>query len=166
VSQSNYDIIRNPFDLLPGRSSPVMSKKLTSYGPFIVGVLFGIVSGALFLKNGRVLAGLSIWSLVVLFIGYALPRRLSARLVVVTIAAVIYGGVFAYFAAASEISGKAVYYHDVLSRELEAEPVTRESSPVKFREATNSKWVASVVCLGIGTVTFLRRRTSGAGDSV
>jgi hypothetical protein len=137
-----------------------MSKKPTRFGPYIIGVLFGIVTGSLFLMTGRILAGLSMWSLVALFLAYALPRRLSTRLLGVTIAAIIYSGAFAYFAASSEISGKAVYYHQLFSRGPRGEPVTRESSPVKFREATDYKWAASVVCLGIGAVAFLSRRKS------
>jgi hypothetical protein len=137
-----------------------MSNKSTRFGPYIVGALFGIVSGALFLMMGRILAGLSLWSLVALFLAYALPRRLSTRLLGVTIAAVIYSCAFAYFAASSEITGKAVYYHQLFSRGPRGEPVTRESSPVKFREATDYKWAASVACLGIGTAAFLSRRKS------
>jgi hypothetical protein len=78
----------------------------------------------------------------------------------VTIAAVIYGGAFAYFAASSEITGKTVFYHHLFSRGPQGEPVTRESSPMKFREATDYKWAASAACLGIGTVAFLSRRKS------
>jgi len=140
-----------------------MSKKPTSFGPYIVGVLFGIVSGALFLKNGKIFSALVIWSLVALFVAYALPRRPSTRLLVVTIAAVIYSGTFAYFAASSETSGKTVYYHNLRGR---GEPVTRESSPVKFRESVDYKWVASAACLGIGTVAFFSRRKSGNAGPV
>jgi hypothetical protein len=143
-----------------------MNKRPASFGPYIVGVLFGIVSGALFLMNGRILAGLSLWSLVALFLAYALPRRLSTRLLGVTIAAVIYSGAFAYFAASSEITGKAVYYHHLFSRGPQGEPVTRESAPVKFREATDYKWVASVACLAVGTAAFFSRRKSGGAESV
>ena len=82
------------------------------------------------------------------------------RLLVVTIAAVIYGGALAYFAVASEISGKSVYYPHMFSRELLEEPVTRESSPSKFRVSTNYKWAGSAVCLGSDAVTFFGRRKS------
>ena len=139
-----------------------MNRKSTSYGQLVVGVLFGVVCGGVWLIKGRILGGLWIWSLVALFLGYALARSFSARLLVVTIVAVIYGGALAYFAAASEISGKGIYYHDMFSRLPRAEPVTRESSPVKFRTATNYKWAGSAVCFGIAAVTFWGRRRAGA----
>jgi hypothetical protein len=142
-----------------------MSETPSRYGPIIVAVLFGIVMGALFLMTGKILSGLFIWSLVALVIAHALSPDVSMSLLIATIAAVVYSGAFVYFAASSEITGKAIYYHSY-GRVIVGEPVTRESSPVKFREATNYKWAASVVCLGIGTVTFLSHRKSDSADSV
>jgi hypothetical protein len=136
-----------------------MSETPSRYGPIVVAVVFGIAIGALFLMTGKMLSGLFIWSLVAIVVALTLSPDTSTRFLIATITAVIYGGTFAYFAESSEISGKAVYYHSY-GRVVVGQPVTREESPAKFREATNYKWASSIVCLGIGTVTFMFRRKS------
>lgn len=130
---------------------------MSKYGPIIVAVIFGTVLGAVFLMTDKILSGLFIWSLVVLVVAHALSPNVSTSLLIVTIAAVIYSGAFAYFAASSEMTGKAVHYH-AHGRVVVGVPVSREDSPAKFREATNYKWASSIVCASIGIVTFIFHR--------
>ena len=53
-------------------------------------------------------------------------------------------GLLGYQGATSELTGKAVY-HPGFGRGQGAEPVLRQDSPAKFREATNFKWAFSAV---------------------
>ncbi|MDB6111421.1 MAG: hypothetical protein JWR69_3171, partial [Pedosphaera sp.] len=77
--------------------------------------------------------------------------------------ALICSGVVAYHATSNEFTGKAVY-HEWVGLGSTSEPVTRESSPVKFRQATNLLWGVSGLCLMIAAAGFLFYRAFDAVD--
>jgi hypothetical protein len=72
--------------------------------------------------------------------------------------AMIYTGFFAYNAAANELTGTATYHRYFLAKGDKAEAVTRDTSPVKFRKATNFLWGGSGVCLGIAVISLALNR--------
>jgi hypothetical protein len=74
------------------------------------------------------------------------------------IGAMVYTGFFAYNAASNEITGTATYHLHVLAKGDKAEAVTRDTSPVKFRKATNFLWGGSGVCLGIAVIGLALNR--------
>jgi len=80
----------------------------------------------------------------------------SGKALVTAIAAIFFCAVFGYQAASNEITGKAIY-HKLVVRGSLPEPVTREASPAKFREATNLLWGLSIFCafVSVGGFTFL-----------
>ena len=63
-------------------------------------------------------------------------------------------------AARSEITGRTVYHHKFLNRHgWRTETVTRQEKPEMFREATNIRWVLSILCgvVSISSFVFYRK---------
>ena len=84
------------------------------------------------------------------------PNYVRALALLVAIVGALVGGMVAYHAARNEITGKAIY-HRPRSKGSNPEPVTREDSPAKFRQATNSLWLISgfpLVVAAIGLIFF------------
>ena|ERR1700761_1703634 len=79
----------------------------------------------------------------------------ARKALIITLAAIVYGGIIGYNAASNERTGTARYHHNYFSKSDRGEPVTREASPVKFRTATNALWVTSSVCLCVAVVSFV-----------
>jgi hypothetical protein len=132
-------------------------------GSIIVAIVFGLAMGTLLLVMGHILTGLFILGLTVFVILFMLAVDTSARLLVASIAAVVCSGALGYFAARSEITGKAVDYR-FHARFVVAHPVTRDASPDTFRQATNYKWALSIVCASIGAGCFMFRRRLDSSD--
>jgi hypothetical protein len=65
----------------------------------------------------------------------------------------ICSGILAYHAASNEWTGQAVY-HEGWGRGAISEPVTRDASPVKFRQATNFLWGVGGLFLGVSVISF------------
>lgn len=83
-----------------------------------------------------------------------------SRALVTSVGAAICTGVLFFSAARSEITGKAVYHHKLLSRHgWRTELVTRQEKPEMFRAATNVRWALSIVCavVSIGSFVFCRK---------
>ena len=77
-----------------------------------------------------------------------------------SIAATICSAALIVSAARSEITGTAVYHHNFLMRHgWRTEAVMRPEQPEMFREATNVRWVLSIVCaaVGVGCFVFYRK---------
>ena len=83
----------------------------------------------------------------------ALARNTSTKFLLWSLATMTCAGMLAYHAARNEITGTATY-HASFGKHSTAEAVTRDSSPAKFRVATNLLWGAGIVCLGVAAVTF------------
>lgn len=92
------------------------------------------------------------------------PRFVRRVALLVTIGAAVLGGVLIYKAASNEIAGAATYYNGRKSDRGEA--VTRESSPAKFRSATNAFWVAGSLCLVASAIgcLFFRKLDDNVAD--
>jgi hypothetical protein len=89
-----------------------------------------------------------------LVMGLALSQSPPRKALFVAVAAIIYSGALAYHAAIHEITGTATYYHNILSKGDRGEPVSRETSPAKFRKATNLLWGGSGLFLGITVLSL------------
>ena len=82
------------------------------------------------------------------------------RVLVVSVAAMTCAAALFFFAARSEITGRAVYHNNFLMRySWRTEPVTRQDKPQMFRAATNARWALGIVCaaVGIGSFVFYRK---------
>lgn len=124
-------------------------------GAFILAMVLGIILGVVRLMTGHLLSGLFMLGIVTLLMSLRSTSDRSARLVIMMVAAVIGSGAFGFYAARSEITGKAIYY-ELRPRRAIGHPVTREESPKRFREATNYKWALSIFCVGVGVGCFYR----------
>ena len=136
-----------------------MKRNTTQYAGLAAAFVFGV--GLLIV--GRTLAGIGVLGMSVYFMGMALSSERSTKAILTAVVAVIWSGIFAYQATTNEITGQAVYWHG-LGIGSRKEPVTREMSPAKFREATNLKWALSIVCVSVGVGAFLFYRKSGDAD--
>ena len=85
--------------------------------------------------------------------GIALTPTQAGKCLVIAIEAMICSGILAYHAASNECTGHAVY-HEGWARGARSEPVTRDASPVKFRQATNFLWGVGGLCLGVSIISF------------
>jgi ABC-type Fe3+-siderophore transport system permease subunit len=132
-------------------------------GTFIIAMVFGISMGVLYLIAGSFLPAFFMFGLVAFLMALRHASDPSARLLLGSIAAAICSGGFIFYAARSEITGKAVDYH-TYGRVIVGSPVTREESPQKFREATNYKWGLGIVCVSIGAGCFMFRRKLDSPD--
>ena len=88
----------------------------------------------------------------------SLSQTPARKALFVAMGSMVYTGFFAYNAAANEIAGTATYHLHVLAKGDKAEAVTRDTSPVKFRKATNFLWGGSGVCLGIAVIGLALNR--------
>jgi len=70
------------------------------------------------------------------------------------IGTLICGGLLVYYAARNEINGTAIYHKYTGGRGATSEAVTRETSPAKFRHATNLLWVVALFSLGVAAIGF------------
>ena len=85
------------------------------------------------------------------------PGSVGWRAILVAIGALIFGGILAYHALSNEVTGMATYrtYGGRIGRgTVRSEKVTREDSPLKFREATNFIWGLSGFCLVVSVASF------------
>ena len=86
--------------------------------------------------------------------GLALSPTLAGKCLVIAIGAIMCGGILAYHAASNEWTGQAVY-HEGWGRGATSEPVSKKTSPVKFRQATNLLWGVGGLFLGVSIISFL-----------
>lgn len=89
----------------------------------------------------------------------AISQNSAHKALIIALAAIIYGGFFGYQALSNEKTGTAKYHHNWFSKGGVVEPVTRATSPVKFRTATNLLWGCSGVCLCVAVVSFVFYRS-------
>ena len=78
------------------------------------------------------------------------PKAVRRTAGIVALLLGLYGGYGIYTAVSWEITGKGFY----TPRHYKGEVVTREGSPLKFRQATNRVWTWSTVCLVVATINF------------
>ncbi len=93
------------------------------------------------------------------------PTHVRRVALAVVLGGLLVCGLNAYRAASNEVTGKAVYSIGT-RRTGRSEHVTRESSPDKFRQATNFIWVSSVFWLmvSIGAFLFYRKIDDDVSD--
>ncbi len=109
---------------------------------------------AVFMKwTGGIALGLGLLALAII-----LSPTVTGKLLFLAIGFLIYSGIFSYLAASNEITGNANYFAPRGFRGLRCEPVTRDSSPTKFRSATNELWEGSGLFLGFSIVGFILYR--------
>ena len=96
----------------------------------------------------------------------ASPTHVRRVALVVAIVGLIVCGLNAYWAASNEMTGTAVYSVGLRSS-TRSEHVTRESSPAKFRQATNRLWVGSGFSLvvSVGAFRFFRKIDDNVADA-
>ena len=112
---------------------------------------------------GRIVEGISILAFAVLWLALALSPEWSTRALIIGIAAFIGSGLFAWKAIANERTGTAVYTLG-FGRGATHEQVTRESSPEKFREATDLIWGFSVISAAVGVAAVLFYKKSESSE--
>jgi hypothetical protein len=98
-------------------------------------------------------AGVFTLAVGVFAMGIILSPTQAGKCLVIAIGAIICSGILAYYAASNEWTGRAVY-HEGWGRGARSEPVTRDASPVKFRQATNFLWGVGGLCLGVSIIVF------------
>ncbi len=81
----------------------------------------------------------------------------SLRFVVVAIGVAVCSAWVAYKAASCELTGKATYCTGRGRWGLRTEEVTREASPVKFRQAANNTWAGSLFLALVSAGCFMFR---------
>lgn len=113
------------------------------------GIAAVIVFGIGLMLVGKIWTGLGVLCIGALSMAFALSPT-ATKVFFLAVGALIASGFFAYYAASSEITGKATCHrtrHSVVT-------VTREDSAAKFREVTNFKWMASGFWLAVCVVGF------------
>ena len=113
---------------------------------------------------GRIVEGICIVAFAVLWLSLALSSEWSTRALIIGIAAFIASGLFAWKATTNERTGNAVYTLG-FGRGATHEQVTRESSPKKFREATNLIWGFSVFSAAVGVAAVLFYKKSDSSET-
>ena len=77
--------------------------------------------------------------------------------------AIIFGVIVAYIALSNETTGTATVSVPTFTGE-KRESVTRQSSPIQFRHATNLRWGISIISFTVGVVSFtLYRKLDDCG---
>jgi hypothetical protein len=119
------------------------------------GVAAVLVFGIGLLATGRTWAGIGVLFLGGVVMAIMLAPNAAAKLLFLSIAAVMLGGVLTFWAVSDEITGKAVYHEPIPFRKRwTSEPVTRDGSPAKFRAAVNYLWAGSALCATAAIVAF------------
>ena len=122
----------------------------------------GLAAVAMFLTGwfivGSATVRMAVLGVAAFIIALAVVQTASRRALVAGIAAAICGAMVAYHAFSFEKTGRANYHH-WRGRGAWSEPVTREESPARFREATNNTWALSVflVLVSGGCFIFYRK---------
>ncbi len=130
-----------------------MNGSPSRYGGIAAVLIFGIG----LLAVGKTLAGVSVLVCGAVAMAVALSESTSAKALFVAIGALILGGLLGYQAISNEVTGTATYRHG-FGRGSWSEQVTRDNSPVKFRQATNLLWAGSMLCVLAGSVAFILSR--------
>ena len=138
-----------------------MKESPSRYGGIAAVLVFGIG----LLAIGKIWVGVGVLAIGALVMAIALSPTAAGKALFVAIGALALCGVLAYNAASNEITGQATYHHG-LGRGSRSEPVTREASPAKFREATNLLWGWSILSLLAGAVAFTLSRKFDDGADV
>ena len=108
------------------------------------------------LATGKMWAGLSVLVIGTLAMAVVLSPTKAGKIFFVALGLLLGSGGLAFQAASNEITGKATYYHPGVGRNfVRSESVTKETSPAKFRDASNLLWGGSILGLLAG-VAFLR----------
>jgi hypothetical protein len=87
-------------------------------------------------------------------IAITVPRIPAHKALSATIGAVIFMGIFAYHAASNETTGTAIWHNFFWARGTLVEALTQDTSPAKFRWATDSLWGGSGLFLWISMLSF------------
>ena len=95
------------------------------------------------------------------------PKSVRRIALLVAVVAFLFSGITSYHAAHNEITGTAIYRRPTGAKGSTPEPVTRESSPTKFRSATNSLWMMGGFSLMVAIIgiTFFRKLNDCADSS-
>jgi hypothetical protein len=88
----------------------------------------------------------------------------SYKALIVSAGAAIVAACFAWHAGSNEFTGNATYYELATRNKIRGERVTHQTSPIKFRAATNGLWAASAVSVTIAIVSFLFYRKPNESD--
>lgn len=96
--------------------------------------------------------GFTVLAVASFLLAVALCRNLSIKFLLWSITAILCAGMLVYHATHNEVTGTATYRR--FGKHDTAELITRESSPEKFRVATNLLWGAGIICLGVAAITF------------
>lgn len=116
-----------------------------------------LVFGIGLIATGRTGAGISVLGGGLLAMAIALSPSSAGRALLAAIGALVVSGVLAYHAITNEFTGEATYLHG-FGRGSWSERVTKDSSPAKFREATNLLWTGSILVLATAIGLFTLRR--------
>ena len=127
------------------------------------GIAAVFVFGTGLLIVGHTWSGIQVLGAGTFALSLALSPTASGKALVTAIAALISGAVLVYQAASNEMTGRATYYH-WQARHNWAEPVTRQDSPSKFREAANLKWGLGIFCALVSAGGFIFYRKSNATE--
>jgi hypothetical protein len=127
------------------------------------GIAAVFVFGVGLLIIGKTWTGITILGVGVFLLGFALAPSTSAKALFIAIGALVCCAALSYQAALNEVTGRAIYHHG-FGRGSRSEPVTREDSPAKFREATNLIWGFSIASALVGVCGFIYYRKDHASD--
>jgi len=118
-----------------------------------------MVLGVGLIAIGRTWIGIAIILYAGIMFGISMSPTETGKAFFINLGAIICAGLFAYNASTDEFTGKAVYI-TWLGRHPTSEAVTRESSPVKFRQATNLLWAGGICAFGVAAISFIYYRRS------
>ena len=138
-----------------------MTESPSRYGGIAAVLVFGIGLVAV----GKTLAGLCAILLGIVAMGVLLARTSSGKARCAAVGALMLSGLLAFEAASNEFSGTATY-HRGFGRGSRSEAVTIQSSPAKFRAATNLLWAWSVGSFLVGAGVFAISRRLDYGGSI
>lgn len=128
----------------------------------------GLAAVAVFLTGWFIVGNATVRMAVIgvgaFIIALAVAQTASRRGLVVGIAAAVCSALVAYHAFSFEKTGRANFHH-WRARGGWSEPVTREESPAKFRQATNNTWALSLfLAMVSGGCFILYRKLENADD--
>jgi hypothetical protein len=127
------------------------------------GIAAVFVFGTGLLIVGQTWSGIQALGVGTFALSLALSPTAQGKALVIAIGALIYSALLFYWAGSNEMTGRATHYHwkDLV---YQAEPVTRQDSPAKFREAANLKWGLGIFCALVSAGGFMFYRKSGAAE--